>query len=385
MIDLILLSVCTVSAFFWLVLLFMPIRWRMSERWEACDDSQSPHSQLPGLSVIVPARNERDSLPLTLPSWLNQDYPESEIILIDDESTDGTEACAHSISSQFNRTIRIIKGTLPPPGWTGKLWALQQGISISTGEWLLFTDADIRHCPNLWRGLVTKAFTEQREMVSLMAFLDTNGIWARLLIPAFVYFFHFMYPFEKVRDSKSKISAAAGGCVLISRRALDTIRGIAGHRNAIIDDLALARRIKLAGLPLSLLLTKSVVSVRPYRRLSDVWDMVARSAFTQLRCSWLALIGTILWMSILFIAPMAGLCAFICQTVSPATPIISSTTLLLMAGTYIPTIRLFGLGRSRALTLPIAGILYMVMTVSSAMNHLFGRHVWRGHRSRNSL
>jgi len=140
--DLILLSVCSVSAFFWFVILFTPVRWRMSERWEACDDSQAPHSQLPSLSVIVPARNESDSLPLTLPSWLNQDYPESEIALIDDESTDGTEECAHSISSRSSRTIRIIKGTQPPPGWTGKLWALQQGINVSTGEWLLFTDAD---------------------------------------------------------------------------------------------------------------------------------------------------------------------------------------------------------------------------------------------------
>ena len=203
-------------------------------------------------------------------------------------------------------------------------------------------------------------------------------------VSAFVYFFHLMYPFEKVRESLSKISAAAGGCVLISRCALDKIGGIAGHRNAMIDDLALARRIKQAGLPLSLSLTKSVVSIRPYSQLSDVWNMVARSAFTQLRCSWLALIGTVLWMSILFIAPMAGICAFICQIVSPSTPIISLVALSLMAWTYIPTIRFFRLGRSRAFTLPIAGILYMAMTVSSAINHLFGRHVWRGERSRDN-
>ena len=120
----------------------MPVRWRMSERWEATDKPPSPVSQLPSLSVIVPARNEGDSLPLTLPSWLDQDYPESEIILIDDESTNGTEECAKSIASRSSRTIRIIKGTLPAPGWTGKLWALQQGINVSTGEWLLFTDAD---------------------------------------------------------------------------------------------------------------------------------------------------------------------------------------------------------------------------------------------------
>lgn len=384
MIDLILLSVCSVSAFFWFLLLFMPMRWRMSERWEVTEKSCTFVSRLPSLSVIIPARNESISLPLTLPSWLDQDYPESEITLIDDESTDGTEECAKSIASRSNRTIRIIKGTLPPPGWTGKLWALQQGINVSTGEWLLFTDADIRHCPNLWSALVTKALTEEREMVSLMALLDTEGMWARLLIPAFVYFFHLMYPFEKVRESQSKISAAAGGCVLISRCALDKIGGIAGHRNAMIDDLALARRIKQAGLPLSLSLTKSVVSIRPYRRLSDVWNMVARSAFTQLRCSWLALIGTVLGMLILFIAPMAGICAFIGQIVSPATPVISLVALLLMAWTYIPTIRFFGLGRSRAFTLPIAGILYMAMTVSSAINHLFGRHDWRGARGRDT-
>ena len=382
MIDLILLSVCAVSALTWLVILFMPVRWRMSERWEATEKSNTPVSQLPILSVIVPARNESASLPLTLPSWLDQDYPESEIILIDDESTDGTEECARSIASRSNRAIHIIKGTRPPYGWTGKLWALQQGINVSSGEWLLFTDADIRHCPNLWRALVTKALSEQREMVSLMALLDTEGMWALLLIPAFVHFFHFMYPFEKVRDSQSKTSAAAGGCVLISRRALDKIGGIAGHRNAMIDDLALARRIKQACLPLSLSLTKSVVSIRPYRRLSDVWNMVARSAFTQLRCSWLVLIGTVLGMLILFIAPMAGICAFIGQIVSPATPILSLVALSLMAWTYIPTIRFFRLGLSRALTLPLAGTLYMAMTVSSAMNHFSGRYNWRGARGR---
>ncbi len=354
----------------------------MSERWESSKNSLTPVYQLPMLSVIIPARNECASLPLTLPSWLAQDYPESEVILIDDESTDGTEECAKSIAARSNRTIRIIKGTRPPPGWTGKLWALQQGINVSSGEWLLFTDADILHCPNLWHGLVTKALTEQRAMVSLMAHLDTEGMWARLLIPAFIYFFHFMYPFEKVGDSRSKISAAAGGCVLISRKALDEIGGIAGHSNALIDDLALAGRIKRAGLPLSLSLTRSAVSIRPYRWLSDVWNMVARSAFTQLRCSWLALIGTVLGMLILFVAPMAGICAFIDQTVSPATPIISFGALLLMASTYIPTIRFFGLGLSKALTLPLAGTLYMAMTVYSAINHISGRHVWRGARGR---
>lgn len=378
------LSVCSASALFWLMFLFMPVRWRISELWESPEYPSSLSSHFPRLSVIVPARNECNSLPMTLPSWLAQDYPEPEIILVDDESTDGTEECAKNIASQSNRTVRIIKGTKPPPRWTGKLWALQQGINVSSGEWLLFTDADIHHCHNLWRGLMTKALSEKRDMVSLMAFLDTKGIWAGLLIPAFIYFFHFMYPFRKVGDLRSKISAAAGGCVLISRKALDKIGGIAGYSDSLIDDLALARCIKGAGLSISLSLTRSAVSIRPYSRLSDVWMMVARSAFTQLRCSLVALFGTVVGMSVLFIAPMAGILVFIVKAVSPVIPIVSCATLIIMAGTYLPTIRFFRLNVSRVFTLPISGIFYMAMTVSSAINYFSGRHVWRGERKRVS-
>ncbi len=218
----------------------MPTRWRMPERWETVDHLHVPISQWPSLSVIVPARYESISLPKTLPSWLNQDYPNSEIILIDDESNDNTAELANDIATKYKGSTQVLKGTTPPYGWTGKLWALQQGVTVSSGEWLLFTDADIHHCPDLWRGLVSKALTERREMVSLMALLDLNGMWGCLLIPAFVYFFHLMYPFEKVRDPRSRISAAAGGCVLISRYALNKIGGIEGYSNAWIDDLALA-------------------------------------------------------------------------------------------------------------------------------------------------
>ncbi|MFN3533610.1 MAG: glycosyltransferase, partial [Candidatus Brocadia sp.] len=166
MFDLTLLCASVTSAIIWFVLLLMPVRWRMSERWEASDCLHATITKWPSLSVIVPARNESASLPLTLPSWLGQDYPRSEIILIDDESSDGTAECAKDISAQAGRNVKVIKGAPPPAGWTGKLWALEQGVRASAGEWLLFTDADIFHCPNLWRGLVAKAFSEQRVMVS---------------------------------------------------------------------------------------------------------------------------------------------------------------------------------------------------------------------------
>ena len=358
----------------------MPTRWRMPERWETVDHLHVPISQWPGLSVIVPARNESISLPKTLPSWLNQDYPNSEIILIDDESNDNTAERANDIATKYKGSIQVLKGTTPPYGWTGKLWALQQGVTVSSGEWLLFTDADIHHCPDLWRGLVSKALTERRDMVSLMALLDLNGMWGCLLIPAFVYFFHLMYPFEKVRDPRSRISAAAGGCVLISRHALNKIGGIEGYSNAWIDDLALARRVKNAGLLLSLSLTKSVVSIRQYSQLGDIWEMVSRNAFSQLKYSLLLLFVTVLGLAVLFLIPVLVICLSLIGIVFPSTLILSFLVLLLMMVTYIPMLRFFGLGVIRAVTLPFVGILYAAMTVSSAINYFSGRREWRGLR-----
>ncbi|MDR4497984.1 MAG: glycosyltransferase [Candidatus Scalindua sp.] len=380
MLNLFLLVFCVVSVLIWLSLISMTIRWRMAERWDTTDLIRVSISQWPRLSVIVPARNEEDSLVTTLPSWFRQDYPDSEIILIDDESNDHTVERAKAIAEQCNSKIRILHGTTPPSGWTGKLWALQQGICVSSGEWLLFTDADIFHHPNLWRGLVAKALTEKHSMVSLMALLDTKGVWARLLIPAFVYFFHMMYPFEKVRDPRSQVSAAAGGCILIARSALNKIGGIEGHRNAWIDDLALAKRVKQASLPISLSLTKSAVSIRPYHKLAEVWKMVARNAFVQLRCSWFLLFFTVLVMATLFLIPVGGMCAWITGTGSPVVSCISCVALVLMVITYIPTLRFFGLSIVRAVMLPIAGILYAGMTVTSAINHLSGMREWRGTR-----
>ncbi|MEP9410144.1 MAG: glycosyltransferase [Candidatus Brocadia sp.] len=380
MFGMILFCLSVISAVIWLVLLLMPVRWRMSERWEVSDSSHTTITQWPALSVIVPARNESLSLPLTLPSWLGQDYPKSEIILIDDESSDGTAECAKNISAQAGRSVRVISGSPTPDGWTGKLWALEQGVRASAGEWLLFTDADIFHSPGLWCGLVAKALRERRAMVSLMALLDTHGLWARLLVPAFVYFFYALYPFELVRNLRSKVSAAAGGCILISRQALDKIGGIAGYSGALIDDIALARKIKDAGMPLSLSLTKSAVSIRPYRYLHDIWNMVARNAFVQLKYSWLALVGTVAGLATLFITPVIGICTFMAGTLSRVTILSSCLSIFIMIRLYIPTLRFFRLSVWRAFTLPVAGVFYLAMTVTSAINYLFGRHEWRGAR-----
>lgn len=385
MIDSVLFIANAVSAFVWLLLLCMPSRWCMGERWESAGYFYANVSKWPSLSVIVPARNESASLPTTLPSWLAQDYPEAEIILVDDNSNDFTSECAGDIAVRSNRIVRVLSGSRPPMNWTGKLWALQQGVNASSSDWLLFTDADIYHNPNLWRGLVAKAISERRSMVSLMALLDTRGRWASLLIPAFVYFFHILYPFGKVREPHSGISAAAGGCILISRCALDTIGGISGYSHAWIDDLALAKRVKGAGLSVSLSLTKSAVSIRPYSCLCDIWQMVARNAFSQLKYSWIALVGTVVGMLILFLLPVMGVCMYPFFPVSLAAALLSFTALALMAVTYIPILRFFGMTIVRSFTLPIAGILYLAMTLTSAVNYVKGKREWRGARIDVSL
>ncbi|HHT9106042.1 MAG TPA: glycosyltransferase [Candidatus Wujingus californicus] len=378
----VLLIICAVSAFTWLIIILMPARWKMSECWEPSNDLIKISSELPSLTVIVPARNESKTLPLTLPSWLNQDYQKTEIIIVNDNSSDNTAECAKAIASNSNKNVQIINGTEPPSGWSGKLWALQQGINVSSGEWLLFTDADILHNQNVWSGLVSKALSEQHAMVSLLAFLNTHGIWAGLLIPAFIYFFHFLYPFKKVKYLRSGIAAAAGGCILISRHTLKRIGGIEAYHDAWIDDLALAKLIKRAGFSISLSFTKSVISIRQYCKLSDVWNMVARTAFTQLQYSWFTLFGTVVGMSIQFLVPLFGIIVSIINSF-PVIGVLSFLAFIFMSITYTPTLFFYDLSIYRVLALPLAGFLYIAMTLTSAVNYFEGKRDWRGTRKNN--
>jgi len=328
-----LLIICAVSAFTWLIIILMPPRWKMSECWGPYSNLFKISTELPSLTVIAPARNESKTLPLTLPSWLNQDYQKSGIIIVNDNSSDNTAECAKAIASNSNKNVQIINGTEPPSGWSGKLWALQQGINVFSGEWLLFTDANILHNQNVWSGLVSKVLSEQHAMVSLLALLNTHGIWAGLLIPTFIYFSHFLYPFKKVKYLRTGIAAADGGCILISRHTLKRIGGIEAYHDAWIDDLALAKLLKQAGFSISLSLTKSVISIRPYRKLSDVWNMIARTAFTQLRYSWFALFGTDVGMSILFLAPLFGIIVSIINSF-PVIGVLSFLAFIFMSITY---------------------------------------------------
>lgn len=368
--------------------------WRTDQRLPAL--GASPASW-PSVTAVVPARNEAAVLPLTLPTLLGQDYPgQLEVVLVDDESSDGTAEVAASLSQQArrgsapDRAVRVVRGVPGPPGWAGKVWAMEQGFrAAADAEYVLCTDADIAYAPGVVVALVRAARAGDRVLVSQMALLCTDTFWERLLMPAFVYFFAMLYPFRRVNKTGSRTAAAAGGCMLVRREALAAAGGLERIRAARIDDVALGQLLKRA--PAAgrcwLGLTTQVTSRRPYSGLSEVWDMVARSAYTQLRYSRAALAGTVLGLAWLYLLPvaatLAGLVIAIGRT-GPAAPgiwlfAVGLAGWTIMSVTYLPTLRLNRLSALRAPGLPLIAVLYAAMTVSSAWRHQTGRGgEWKG-------
>lgn len=384
--------VSTTSLVVWLWLVFLRGRfWRIGpDIVLRCEASQpKPGGPWPPVSVVVPARNEADALPHTLPTLLRQDYPGPfHIFLVDDRSEDDTGRVAQEVAADLGagERLTVLQGRPLPQGWAGKLWALHQGIqaSAATGSpYLLLTDADIAHRPGVLRALVAKAQTEDADLVSLMAMLRVESAWERLLIPAFVYFFAKLYPFRWVKAPSKATAGAAGGCLLLRREALERAGGLQPIASALIDDCALARRIKSSGRPgggrLWLGLTHDVHSLRPYHGLAGVWGMVARSAFAQLGFSPLVLAGTVLGMVLTYLVPpLAGLSGLLAAMAGAPQALawwLACTGLAawgLMAGSYLPMVRWYRLPGLLAPLLPVAGALYTAMTVDSALRW------WRG-------
>ncbi|NUM34772.1 MAG: glycosyltransferase [Candidatus Brocadiae bacterium] len=344
------------------------------------NSSSSEISDPPFLSIIIPARNEEEVLKDTLPSILQQEYKAKEVILVDDHSTDKTYAVARSIQEQYkNNTLEIIQGKPLQEGWAGKLWALNQGLAKAKGEWILLTDADLYYAPNLLPSLMAFATEKKASMVSLMAKLRTNIFWEKLLIPSFLYFFKLMYPFGSVSNPDSKVAAAAGGCILIRKEALEEIGGIASIKNALIDDISLAKKIKEKGHSLFLMDGPDLESKRGYDTLSGIWNMVARSAFTELKYSYIRLSGCTLIMLIAFAMPILGSFFPLFAPVSPLLFLPGFIAWLLMSITYLPTIQYFKVFPAFALTLPLSGLLYLAMTLSSAKRYFLGtKSHWKG-------
>lgn len=381
-----LLVIALISLASWIFLaLFRGFFWRTDQRLPA-GDGPSPE-QWPAVVAVVPARDEADVLPDTLPSLLAQDYPgRLGIILVDDASTDGTGELARELAARAAAdrpeaavTLTVIGSSEPPAGWTGKLWALRHGVAAAgTPEFLLLTDADIAHDPSSVRELVRAATARRLDLVSQMARLRVSTGWERLIVPAFVYFFALLYPFRWSNDPDSRVAAAAGGCSLVRRRVLADAGGLDGIRDAVIDDVALARLIKKSGGRTWLGLADHVSSHRPYPRLADLWDMVARTAYAQLFWSPLLLVGTVLGLGVVFVAPIVATVAGI-ATGDAAVAVAGLLAWSIMITTFGPMLRYYDQPVLSALALPFTATLYLAMTMDSARRHRAGRGAaWKG-------
>jgi hopene-associated glycosyltransferase HpnB len=355
----------------------------------------------PDVVAVIPARDEAAMLPAVLPTLLGQDYPGAlTVILVDDCSTDGTAEVAAGLGRGLGpgpgpgqpgrpvRALRVVAGAPLPPGWAGKVWAMAQGLAAAgdggaAPGYLLFTDADIAWEAGALRALVRAAEGDDRDLVSQMALLRTATGWERVVVPAFVYFFAQLYPFGRVNSPRSRTAAAAGGCMLLRREALERSGGLAPISGARIDDVALGQVIKRQRGRCWLGLTTSVVSVRPYPKLADLWQMVARSAYIQLRYSPWLLGATVAGLAFVYVLPPAGAIAGLAAGAATAPAALAAGAGLaswtLMSLTYLPMLRLYRLSPLRAPGLPLIAMLYAAMTVDSARRHYAGRGAeWKG-------
>ncbi len=345
----------------------------------------SKETEWPEVVIVIPARNEATVIRQSLCTVLEQDYPgRFQVILVDDSSKDSTVATAQATARERNgvRRFTVIQSTTVPVGWTGKLWAMNHGLQqadrlMPAARYVLLTDADISYEPWVLRALVRKAEDKGRHLVSVMALLRSDSRWARLLIPAFVFFFQKLYPFPAVNDPLDTTAAAAGGCLLVRRNTLKRAGNLVLIRDRIIDDCALAQLIKSRG-SIWLGLSTAVRSLRPHDSLHEIWTLVTRTAFVQLKCRISYLAGTLLGMALTYLTAPAALVVGL-LTRNFELFIGGLVVLGLMSLAYRPTLRLYGQPSWAGLFLPLAACLYTVMTVDSAFLFLSGHGAkWKG-------
>jgi len=327
--------------------------------------------ETPDVDIIVPARDEAETIGPVIASLLAQQYAgKFQVILVDDDSSDGTAEIARAAAGSRGDSLRVICGARKPPGWSGKLWAVSEGVACAEAAVLLLADADIVHDPRHLATLVARLNSPRVDMVSEMVRLNCSSPAEKWLVPAFVYFFQMLYPFARVNDPNSTVAAAAGGTVLIRREALERIGGIESIKGALIDDVTLAKAVKRGG---SIYLGHSglAVSARRYPRALDLWHMITRTAFTQLRYSAPLLALTLIGLALVWWVPLAaalfgtgwqragGLAAFTLGALS-----------------FVPTLRRYRQNPLRSLALPLIALFYMAATLGSAHNY------WRGSGAR---
>ena len=345
----------------WVIIFLLPWRpWNTHESLDA--DIPGPSADLSRITVLIPARNEQDVISQTLDGLAAQGKS-LRVILIDDQSDDQTASIA--LQKKLSG-FEIIIGEPLPEGWSGKLWALEQGRKQVETELVLLLDADIALKPGTLKALLNKLDLEQLDMLSLMACLSMESRWEKLLMPAFIFFFKLLYPFRLSNSVSPYVAAAAGGCILIKTSALNKAGAFASLCNKLIDDCALARKVKDAGGKIWIGLTHSAVSLRPYNNPGMIWDMVTRCAFTQLRYSWALLLACTLLMIMTFVFPVIAVLA-----AGFWAAIWGFLTLLLMYICYLPILNYYRLNPLLGCCIPLIGVFYMIMTWSSAWRHLF--------------
>jgi hopene-associated glycosyltransferase HpnB len=366
--------VAAISLAIWLYLLLARGAFWNLRRF---DDDLASHETLsvwPSVVAIVPARNEAPTISAAVASVLNQDYPgEFTLIVVDDHSDDGTAQLAQLAANPTGAgpAPLILSAPPMPPGWTGKLWALNAGVShaaASAREFLWFTDADVTHAPDALRRLISRASTGHLDLVSRMVLLQAATLPERFLIPAFLFFFLKLYPPRWIADPRSSVAGAAGGCILLRRAVLDRVGGLVAISREVIDDCALARAVKRTGGRIWMGVTRTGTSLRSYRTLAEVRDMIARTAFTQLRHSIPLLLGTFLGLFLTYLAPIALLFAHY-----PAPRIVALATWLLMSLVFLPTVRFYRLSSLWAPLLPFIALFYTYATCLSAFRYWLGR------------
>jgi hopene-associated glycosyltransferase HpnB len=351
--------------------------WRVSQALSVTD--QVPDRSA-SVVAVIPARDEVLTIGDTVRSLLQQSFAGSmRVIVIDDGSVDGTARAASevAVAAGAGERVKIISGAPLPAGWTGKLWAMSQGVDAAAAldpDYLLLTDADIHHDPGNLQALIATAQAHDCDLVSQMVQLSVATTAERCLIPAFVYFFFLLYPPALVASARSRVAAAAGGCMLVRPQALTRIGGLHSLRSELIDDCALARAIKGSGGAVRMNLTRSARSTRQYGSFAEVGRMISRSAFYQLHHSWLLLAATMIGLSVTYL-----LAVLLVLTADPICVAFGATAWLLMSISYAPLVRFYRLPALWSLCLPLIAVFYAGATLHSALQYLLrrGGH-WKG-------
>ncbi len=360
--------------------------------WRAADrDDESPVGAMepgswPPVAAVIPARDEAECVGQTVASLLRQNYPgEFNVVLVDDQSRDATAQVARDAAAALGAggRLTVLSGRALPPGWTGKLWAQQQGVEACENagrapDYILLTDADIVYAPDALQDLAARAKAGGLVLTSLMAKLRCKSFAERMFVPAFIFFFQMLYPFAWANDPKNATAAAAGGCMLVRRETLRAAGGLAAIRDALIDDCTLAKLLKRHG-PISITLTDRVHSIRAYPVIGDIRRMVSRTAYAQLRYSPLLLAGTVVGLALTYLAPVA-----LALFATGVPQFIGIFVWLLMALAFRPVLQFYRLSMIWAPALPAIALMYMAFTLDSAYQHARGRGgMWKGRAQAN--